>query len=57
MLGEGGTPLSKLQAAVRKFLDRDERQVDMKEYRAIIDALKAELALSIAEADEREAER
>jgi hypothetical protein len=39
MLGEGGTPLSKLQAAAREFLARDEREVDLKEYRAVIDGL------------------
>src|SRR5450759_169278 len=39
MLGEGGTPLSKLQAAAREFLARDERPVDLKEYRAVIDGL------------------
>jgi hypothetical protein len=39
MLGEGGTPLSKLQAAAHEFLARDERQVDLKEYRAVIDGL------------------
>jgi len=32
MLGEEGTPLAKLQAAVREFVSRDERQVDLKEY-------------------------
>jgi hypothetical protein len=39
MLGEGGTPLSKLQAAVREFLARDDRDVDLSEYRAVIDSL------------------
>src|ERR1700681_1582550 len=39
MLGEGGTALSEFQAAARKFLARDERDVDLAEYRAIIDSL------------------
>jgi hypothetical protein len=38
MLGEGGTPLSELKAAVRKFRARDER-VDLKDFRAVIDEL------------------
>ena len=39
MLGEGGTPLSRLHAAVREFLARDERDLDLSEYRAVIDSL------------------
>src|ERR1700704_1876530 len=39
MLGEGGTPLSEFQAAARKFLARDERDLDLSEYRAVIDSL------------------
>src|ERR1700730_15895931 len=39
MLGEGGTALSEFQAAARKFLARDDRDVDLKEYRAVIDSL------------------
>ena len=39
MLGEGGTPLSKLQTAIREFLAREERDVDLTEYRALIDSL------------------
>src|SRR3981081_3158333 len=39
MLGEGGTPLSKLQTAIREFLARHEREVDPREYRAVIDSL------------------
>src|ERR1700694_1709326 len=42
MSGEGGTALSKLQAAVREFQARDGRQVDSKELRAVIDALEGE---------------
>ena len=44
MLGEGGTPLSKLQAAVREFQARDDRRVDPKGLRAVIDALEREFA-------------
>jgi Domain of unknown function (DUF222)/HNH endonuclease len=39
MLGEGGTALSEFEAAARKFLVRDERGVDPKRYRAVLDAL------------------
>src|SRR5258708_2138849 len=39
MLGEGGTPLEEFEAAARKFLARDERSVDPKRYRAVIDSL------------------
>ncbi len=43
MLGEGGTPLSELQAAVRKFLARTERgSVDLPQYRGVIDALEGD---------------
>jgi hypothetical protein len=38
MLGEGGTPLAKLQAAVRE-LQASEERVDNKELRVVIDAL------------------
>ena len=44
MLGEGGTALSKLEAAVREFQARDER-VDLKEFRAVIDALEGEFSI------------
>ncbi|MEO8743684.1 MAG: DUF222 domain-containing protein [Candidatus Dormiibacterota bacterium] len=44
MLGEGGTPLEKLQAAVREFQARDERRVDAKGLRVAIDALEGEFA-------------
>src|SRR4029077_18752005 len=43
MQGEGGTPLSELKAAVRKFRARDER-VDLKELRAVIDELEGEFS-------------
>src|SRR5256885_17124906 len=43
MLGEGGTPLSRLQAAIREFVARDERgNVDLPQYRAAIDTLEGD---------------
>src|SRR6202171_3985595 len=39
MSGEGGTALSEFEAAARKFLAREDRAVDPKRYRAVIDAL------------------
>src|SRR6266480_5325882 len=43
MLGEGGTPLSELQAAVRKFLARTERgSMDLPVFRGLIDALEGD---------------
>src|SRR6202163_2767502 len=50
MLGEGGTPLAKLQAAIREFVARDERPVDLKEYRAAIDCLDGDFSASAREA-------
>jgi uncharacterized protein DUF222/HNH endonuclease len=44
MSGEGGTPLSNLQAALREFQTREDRRVDLKGLRACIDALEAEFA-------------
>jgi uncharacterized protein DUF222/HNH endonuclease len=44
MLGEGGTPLSHLQAALREFQAREDRGVDLKGLRAVIDTLEAEFA-------------
>src|SRR2546427_5855390 len=45
MLGEGGTPLSRLQAAAREFQEaREERGVDLKGLRGVIDGLDAEFA-------------
>jgi hypothetical protein len=44
MLGEGGTALSRLQAAVREFLVRKDRRVDPKDLRVIIDALEGEFS-------------
>src|SRR5216684_5397600 len=49
MQGEGGTPLSKLGAAVREFRARDER-VDLKEFRAVIDELEGEFSLEARQA-------
>jgi hypothetical protein len=46
MLGEGGTPLSKLMAAIREFQAREDRPVDIKELRAGIDALESEFCAS-----------
>jgi molybdopterin converting factor small subunit len=43
MQGEGGTPLSELKAAVRRFRAREER-VDLKEFRAVIDELEGEFS-------------
>jgi Domain of unknown function (DUF222)/HNH endonuclease len=45
MLGEGGTPLSHLGAAVREFQAREDRRVDLKELRTVIDALEGEFAV------------
>jgi hypothetical protein len=39
MLGEGGTPFEEFEEAARKFLARDERSVDPKRFRAVLDAL------------------
>jgi len=50
MLGEGGTPLSEFQAAARKFLARQERQVDLKDYRAVIDSLDGDFSSVAREA-------
>lgn len=49
MLGRGGGALSKLDAAVREFQARDER-VDLKGFRAVIDALEGEFAVEVREA-------
>ena len=51
MLGEGGTPLSELEAAVRKFLAREPRGgVDLKRYRTVIDALDGDFSSEAREA-------
>jgi hypothetical protein len=44
MLGEGGTALSKLEAAIREFQASKGRRVEFKGLRTVIDALKCELA-------------
>jgi hypothetical protein len=44
MLGEGGTPLSDLENAARCFLQRGERGVDLKRFRAVIDALEGDFS-------------
>ena len=44
MLGEGGTPLSRLLAAARDFQAREDRRVDLKGLRAVIDLLEGEFA-------------
>jgi hypothetical protein len=44
MLGEGGTPLERLMAAIREFQAREERQVDNKDLRVAIDVLEGEFA-------------
>jgi len=49
MAGEGGTPLSKLLAAIHEFQARDERRVDVKGLRAGIDALEMEFAGEVRE--------
>jgi Domain of unknown function (DUF222) len=50
MLGEGGTALAKFQEAVHEFLARDERSVDLKSYRAVIDSLDGDFAVQTLEA-------
>ena len=45
MLGEGGTPLSELKAAVREFQTRADRRIDLKDLRGVIDALELEFAV------------
>src|SRR3982074_3164212 len=52
MLGEGGTALSQLRAAVRDFLAREERDVDLSEYRALIDSLDGDCS-SVAREQQR----
>ena len=44
MLGEGGTELSDLESAVRDFLAREDREVDLKRLRAVIDSLEGDFA-------------
>ncbi len=49
MVGEGGTALSRLEAAVREFQAREDRRVDVKGLRAVIDALEGEFAAEAKE--------
>src|ERR1700693_3945915 len=49
MLGEGGTDLTDLETAARVFLARDGRSVDLKRFRAVIDALEGDFALQTRE--------
>ena len=44
MLGQGEMCLEDLEAAVRSFVGRERRAVDLKRYRAIIDALEGDFA-------------
>ncbi|TMB86817.1 MAG: DUF222 domain-containing protein [Chloroflexi bacterium] len=44
MLGEGGTDLSDLESAVGEFLAREDREVDLKRLRAVIDSLEGDFA-------------
>src|SRR6202162_6217060 len=50
MSAEGGTPLSELLAAIRKFQDREDRRVDLKGLREGIDSLEGEFAAEAREA-------
>ena len=50
MLGEGGTPLSRLESAVREFQAREDRRVDPKRLRAVIDALECGFAAEARDA-------
>ena len=49
MLGEGGTPLAKLLAAIREFQAREERRVDPREFRVAIDVLEGEFSANARE--------
>src|SRR5258708_38506716 len=49
MLGEGGTPLAELQAAIRKFQAREQRRVDPTEFRVAIDVLEGEFSANAQE--------
>ncbi len=53
MLGEGGTALSDLETAVRAFLQRDKRGVDLKRYRAVIDSLEGDFASEARDVQQR----
>jgi hypothetical protein len=49
MLGEGGTDLDNLEAAIRVFLGREDRHIDLKRLRAGIDALEGDFATQARE--------
>jgi hypothetical protein len=49
MLGEGGTGLANLETAVRDFLAREGRSVDLKRFRVVIDSLEGDFALQTRE--------
>ena len=53
MLGEGGTPLEKLESAVRVFLRREERGVDLQRYRAVIDSLEGDFSAAARASQQR----
>jgi hypothetical protein len=57
MLGEGGTPFAIFQEAAREFLARDQRSVDLKSYRAVIDSLDGDFAAQTREAHKAGANR
>jgi hypothetical protein len=50
MLGEGGTPFEEFEEAARRFLARDERSVDPKRYRAVIDSLDGDFSAVVRDA-------
>jgi hypothetical protein len=49
MLGEGGTDLTGLEGTVRDFLAGEERSVDLKRLRAVIDSLEGYFAAQARE--------
>src|SRR5712691_3734691 len=55
MLGEGGTPLSELEAAIRKFhaCDPQQKDDDPKRMRAAIDVLEGEFSSMVKRAQQR----
>src|SRR5712691_5657969 len=55
MLGEGGTPLSELEAAIRKFhaCDPQQKDEDPKRMRSVIDALELEFSSMVKRAQQR----
>jgi hypothetical protein len=44
MLGEGGTTLTEVEEVVRRFHDREDRRVDLKRLRVVIDSLEGEFS-------------